>query len=113
MEQLLNEAVESYNAYLVKLPEGCEAITQLLREEKIEYGLNNIANFAEGVMWMMEVTELLKKNNIDVQFNVEQAQHFLLEINEAMEVQDYNLLADLFEYELIAFFSSMKPIMES
>lgn len=101
---LILETIESYNAYLSNLPSGCLLIAENLREDQIQEALNNIKNFSEGVIWLIDVSELLKKNDVVVNMSVERVHEFLNEINDAIEIQDYNLVADLFEYELVEFF---------
>lgn len=111
MTDLIVETIESYNEYLSKLPNGCLFIAENLREDQIQVALNNIKNFSEGLIWLVDASELLKNNDVEVNMNVERVHDFLNEINDALEIQDYNLVADLFEYELVEFFKDSKLII--
>lgn len=110
MDNILIETIESYNDYLSKLPSGSLKIAELLRENSIVESLSNIKNFTEGVIWLVDAGELFKKNNLQVDLNVEQIHSYLNEINDGLTIQDYNLVADLFEYELAPFFSETELV---
>lgn len=108
MDNILVETIESYNNYLSILPSGSLKIAELLRENSIVESLNNIQNFTDGVLWLADAGKLFSKNNIQVDLNVEKIHSYLNEINEGLTLQDFNLVADLFEYELAPFFSEVQ-----
>lgn len=112
MEQLINETVESYNEYLGNLPKGCTAISDKIRQNNMSDALNEILNFSQGISWLTEVGVMLRLQNIDVQLDVSPIQEFLSEINDALAIQDYTLVADLFEYELAPFFEEVQVIQK-
>lgn len=111
MTDLIVETIESYNEYLGKLPDGCLLIAENLREGQVQVALNNIKDFSEGLVWLVDAGGLLKNNDIEVTLSVERVHEFLNEINNALEIQDYNLVADLFEYELVEFFKESEWII--
>lgn len=113
MTDLIVETIESYNDYLVKLPAGCILIAEKLRDGQVSVALTQIKNFSEGLVWLVDAGSLLKENDIDVVLSIEHVHEFLNEINGALEMQDYNLVADLFEYELVDFFKNSKWIIIS
>lgn len=113
MSDLIVETIESYNDYLSKLPAGCLVIAEKLRGGQVQVALNHIKDFSEGLVWLVDAGNLLKENDIDVVLSVERVHEFLNEINDALEIQDYNLVADLFEYELVEFFKDSKWIIIS
>lgn len=106
----VNEVIESYNEYLMKVPTGSLLIANTVREDNKELALQMILEFSEGVSWLVEATQLLSLNNIEVRFEVEKIMEFLEEINSGLEIQDYVLVADLFEYEIAPFFEEVEPI---
>ncbi|MDN4492202.1 hypothetical protein [Ureibacillus aquaedulcis] len=111
MNNVLFETVDSYNEYLKKLPEGCVAIANKFRNDQIQEALLNVKDFSEGVIWLSEAAEILKKNKVDVKSNIVKIHEFLIEINEALQIQDYYLVADLFEYEIADFFRHYQVIV--
>lgn len=114
MGKLLNvvlEVIESYNGYLNKLPSGCIAIANKFRDDQIQAALLNVKDFSEGVIWLTEAAELLKKNEVNVTSNIDKIHEFLTEINNALEIQDFHLVADLFEYEIAEFFEQCNRIV--
>lgn len=103
----ITELVESYNDYIKKLPAGTIYIANCLREDKLNDALTAIRDFSEGVLWLSQASELLKKNGILVDLNIDQIQVFLEEVNEGLEKQDYVLVSDMFEYEIAPFFEEV------
>jgi len=110
MSELLLESIASYNSYLKNLPKGCQYIANKLREDQIQEALISIKDFAEGVKWMSDASVLFSKNEVQVYFDIDTVYKFLNEINEGLEIQDYNLVADLFEYEFVGFFEKFSTI---
>ncbi|WPK12408.1 hypothetical protein R6U77_01580 [Lysinibacillus louembei] len=104
MNNLLSETIESYNQYVEKIPSGAFYIANCLRTDNITEALSGIKAFSEGVIWLIDVKGLLKKNQVNVELSIEKIQEFLIEINTGLEMQDYILVADMFEYEIAPFF---------
>lgn len=110
MDDILKETIESYNEYVNKLPVGSRIIAEKLREDQITEALNFIKDFTEGVMWLIDAGNLIEKNGITVYLVINSIQSYLSEINDGLQIQDYNLVADLFEYEIAPFFSKLQDI---
>lgn len=106
----VNDVIESYNEYIDKLPNGIMTIANTIREDKVTEALRMILDFSEGVSWLVQATQLLQANNVKVEFETEKIQEFLEEINGGLEIQDFVLVADLFEYEISPFFEEVKRI---
>lgn len=104
------EVIESYNEYIRKIPKGVTYIANCLREDLLNEALLAIKNFSEGLIWLSDASELLKKNDVEVHLNIELIQEFLIEINTGLEKQDFLLVADLFEYEIGQFFEEAQLI---
>ncbi|WP_413364914.1 hypothetical protein [Lysinibacillus sp. 3P01SB] len=101
--QELVEVVDSYNEYINNLSDGLVTVVEQLRNENFSEALINIKNFSEGIVWLSQAGKLINQNNGYASIDVNQITDFLLEINEGLEMQDYVLVADIFEYELIPF----------
>jgi len=109
MEKQHREIMESYNEYLKVIPAGCESIVALLREGNNEEALKLILHFSEGVSWLGEVNRLLACNGINNSLPIGKIHGFLEEINDGLGIQDYLLVADIFEYEIKQFFENVIP----
>ena len=110
MNATLQEVMESYNEYIGKIPNGCMVIAGLLRQDQTQPALESISNFADGTMWLIETADLLQKNDVKVPLDTHKINSFLDEIVQAIEIQDYYLVADLFEYELLEFFKNVESM---
>ncbi|MER2169953.1 MAG: hypothetical protein ABS938_04875 [Psychrobacillus psychrodurans] len=113
MDQLLNETIDTFNEYIQKVPTGSTVIAELLREDRIIEALNNIKNFTEGTLWLVDANELFKQNNVNSDLDISKINEYLIEINEGLALQDYSLVADLFEYEIAPFFEETQNVMIS
>ncbi|MGE7944141.1 hypothetical protein ACQKNB_18860 [Lysinibacillus xylanilyticus] len=108
MNDILNETIISFNEYIGKLPEGCMLIANDLRDDRIAEALSHICDFSEGASWIVEASRLLKENNVSITFDMEKIIEYLAEINDGLSIGDYNLVADIFEYEIVPFFSDIE-----
>lgn len=113
MNQQIDDIILSFNEYLRKIPNGCTQIAEFLKVDNIDEALIMIADFAEGVDWLFNVATLLKENSIAVNFDVSVIHEFLNEINEGLNIQDFVLVADLFEYEIGPHFENLDLISQS
>ena len=104
MNILMKETMESYNQYISGLPNGCQAIADLIREDSIQEAVRNILQFSEGMGWIVDANRLLTENGQTVLLQPEKIHEFLDEVNNGLEIQDYVLVADMFEYEIKPFF---------
>lgn len=98
------EIKEEYNNYLDRVGNASLTIAELLRENQLTEALGLIEDFSEGVNWLSEVNSKLNLLNESVELNIDSIKEFLLEINNGLEIQDFVLVADLFEYEISPFF---------
>jgi len=104
MENLISETMLSYNEYIAKLPEGCQNIADCIRIDNLSAALKSILEFSEGVSWLIDANNVLEKNSFINLLNTEKINEFLIEINNGLEIQDYVVVADMFEYEIKTFF---------
>lgn len=107
MENILKETIVSFNEYIERLPEGCMMIANTLRDDRIAEAMTHIRDFSEGASWIVEASRLFKENNVSIAFNMAKIIDYLAEINDGLSMGDYNLVADIFEYEINPFFSAI------
>lgn len=112
MDQLVLESAKSYNEYLSKLPGGCKKIADLLREDSLVEAFKLIITFSEGVEWLSRMNQLLNENGVDISLNIEKIHEFLEEVNNGLEIQDYIIVADMFEFEIEPFFRNCEFIKD-
>lgn len=104
------EVIESYNEYLTKVPTGSIGIANSLRKDQTQEALQLILDFSDGMGWLAQATELLQKNDVHTSLDITKIHEFLNEINNGLEIQDYVLVADMFEYEIAPFFEEVVPL---
>lgn len=104
MIEVLKDTVQSYNEYLPRVVAGSYEIAESLRSDNVAPALTMILDFSEGMSWLVEAIELFKMNEVDANLHIDRIHEFLNEINMGLEMQDYVLVADMFEYEIAPFF---------
>lgn len=111
MTEILMETVQSYNEYLPRVVAGSQEIADNLRSDNVAVALTMILDFSEGMSWLVEAIDLFKINEVNVELQIDKIHEFLNEINAGLEMQDYVLVADMFEYEIAPFFEEAAPIV--
>lgn len=107
MNQLIQETQETFFSYLFRVKDGCVTIAEKLRKDNVGEALQLLAQFVEGASWLLQVVHLMQKNGFAFSVSMEGLNEYLYEINEGLEIQDYVLVADLFEYEIAPFIDNM------
>ncbi|WP_322555628.1 hypothetical protein [Sporosarcina beigongshangi] len=100
----LHELIESYNEYIKKMPTGCQKVADSLREDRISEAMQDIIDFSEGANWLAKMSEYFRENGILVNLETGKIHEYLHEVNSGLEIQDYIVVADMFEYEIMPFF---------
>lgn len=98
------ELLITVDDYLNNLKEGIINISDLIQEGKEYQGINIIPQVAEGLQWVDEALNATN-NYHEGELSLENMNNFIEEISEALENEDYILIGDLFNYEII-------PILE-
>lgn len=102
----INELKESYYEYIAKVPQGLQTIVNLLVNNEMEQAFISIANLAEGLEFLLKVEQALKEQNLQINSRIEEVVEIYNDLNNSLVNEDYILLKDLVEYELIPVFSS-------
>ncbi|WP_346235415.1 hypothetical protein MKY04_04555 [Lysinibacillus telephonicus] len=110
MDKIVEESIEMYNAYIPKVISGCNLIINNLRDNKISEGLEIIKNLVEGLDWLQKIGNLLVIHSIENVIKIEDLVDILNEINKALEIEDYLLVADILEYEILVVFEEFKGL---
>ncbi|MGE7927672.1 hypothetical protein [Lysinibacillus xylanilyticus] len=101
------EIVDEYYKYVAKIPAGLQYIADNLRADNVPKALNEILNFSEGITWIKQMEEILIDQGVNTNLNKHQLEDYLNLINEGLEKQDFVLVADIFEYEVMPYFEQI------
>jgi len=102
----VNELKTSYYEYIANVPQGLKIIINFLAENEMEKAFNSIADLAEGLSFLLKVEDAFKEQNILINSRITEAVTIFNEVNESLVNEDYIMLKDLIEYELLPIFSS-------
>lgn len=111
--ELMNEYLESYKSYIVKIPNGCQKIADFLRENAINEAMISIGQFTEGMKWVVEMNKLLNQNGVMDLLGESNIYEYLNEINNGLVIEDFVIVSDMFEYEIKPFFEEHINNVES
>ncbi|WP_050606984.1 hypothetical protein [Clostridium niameyense] len=94
------EALITANEYMENLKKGINTLIEYIQLEEENRAFSLIPSISEGIGWIMEVINLtsdIQKEPIDISIMDEK----LEEIVQAIENEDYVLIGDLFNYEIL------------
>ncbi|AMA62934.1 hypothetical protein SFB93_00140 [Kurthia gibsonii] len=109
MEQIVFETMVNYNEYIERIKLNINPLIESLREEKPEEQLNEVANLIEGLEWLVTVNQKLSELNYENKIDVFSLNQQLQEVVVAIENQDYNLCADILEYDILETIQTYQP----
>lgn len=108
MEFSTNELLENYNQYNQSVVKELQVIIEDLNENRTEMIREKFSYFAEGLQWLEEVANYLKTKDITINYSLEDLDNHLEILVDSLEKQDYVMLSDIIEYELIPYFENLK-----
>lgn len=104
MKEQKFETLKTAEEYMENLKNGVKTIIKYIKRREIGKATDTIVLFCNGIDWLMEAIELTKeiqKETVDFK----DLNKKLQEIVEALGNEDYDLVGDLFDYEI-------NPILE-
>lgn len=104
------ELMFEYQQYINKLPNGLKEIVENIKDENYSMISNQIALFSEGLEWLNASKQYLLTENINIKFSLEAINEYLGTLVEAIEKQDYIMVSDIVQYELIPYFEELKVL---
>ena len=94
------DILRTADEYLGKLKKGIENVVDLIQEGNEIEGVKNIIPVFDGIEYISKVINLTKEVQKD-EINLDDLNNQLKEIIEAFENEDYILIGDLLNYELL------------
>lgn len=107
MDFTKEEILIEYQNYINNLPTGLEKMLNNIDESKKDVVRSQIILFVEGMQWMLSASKYLESQEIHTNQNLEVLNEHLETLLEGMEKQDYILMSDIIEYELIPYFENL------
>ncbi|GKX65472.1 hypothetical protein [Inconstantimicrobium mannanitabidum] len=98
------EALKTASEYIDNLKGGINTLVKFIEEGEEEKGCGYIPLVADGIEWLMNVVDLTQEFH-EGKVSLDSINQKLEEIVEALENEDYTLVGDLFNYEIL-------PILE-
>lgn len=102
----LIELKESYYEYIATVPTGLQNIVSFLSHNEFDKAFSGIANLAEGLQFLLTIEDAFVQEGMTINSRLNESITILGEINDSLVNEDYLLLKDLIEYELIPLFSA-------
>lgn len=121
MEQLFNieeflkqqfETLQTANEYIIKLESGIIESIRVLRSNEEGQAVETIPYIIDGVEWLNDAMKLtVGIHNQEV--NYDEIREKLVEIVDAVNNEDYTLVGDLLEYEILPVIGQWKKIIRN
>lgn len=106
------ETLQTANEYIVKLETGIVESVRLLKSGEEGQAIKMIHNIIDGIEWISDVMRLTIGVH-NQQINLDEVNGQLLEIVEGFNNEDYILVGDLFEYEILPIIVKWKAIIKN
>ncbi|MFJ8261830.1 hypothetical protein ACIQ4I_07665 [Rummeliibacillus sp. NPDC094406] len=108
MESIIFETMQSYNEYLEKLKVNILPLAEKFRGESVTEALNEVPFLFEGIEWIATINKKLNDLNYRNELDINHLNTILNELERAFENKDYNLCADILEYEILSTVNKLK-----
>lgn len=102
------EILQEIKSYIQKIYVNKEDILESIREYNDIQALTDIL---DGLNYCIRGISITKDNNIEI--DEEKFKHNIEEILSAVENKDYNLVCDIFEYEIIDMIESLNENLQN
>lgn len=100
VEQLVRETIESCVDYMPKLIKAVSEIGEKIQSGNEAAGICLMPPVFEGLQWVIEAILGMQQNGFLHEIDTERLTKQFKELENALEIRDYVLIADLFEYEI-------------
>ena len=94
------ETLAMASEYLDKLIPGIEGVIPDIRDFRLDKCGNTLADIFDGLQWICEALTLTKEAQKE-EIDSTEIDGFVEEMLEGFQDEDYILMADLFEYEIL------------
>ncbi len=100
VQQLIKETRRSCQDYLPKLIQATSSISHGLQSGNEVEAMAVLPDVITGLQWLVEAVRGMQGNGCDLDISSDLLTAHFHELEQALRVKDYILLADLFEYEI-------------
>jgi len=121
LPDIINQNIENADAYLIRLIPGIEKSVELFRMGNEQEANKFFINIIDGIDWLSQVLDMIlaaKEISPDTVFNGKSIQNrraslvdFTQQMVDANKNQDWVLLADLLEYEILPYYQEWSDIL--
>lgn len=108
VEQLIQDTMESYYEYVVKIEGGCNSIIDSLKANEQQTAMRGIVALSEGLVWLFDTETLLQGHSYKIDSPVAQITPLFEKLNAAIEANNFEEVTNLLELELKPLFANAK-----
>lgn len=87
------------------------SIQSIIDDVRINNNLNNLVDLLEGLTYCFKGINLMNIESIDI--SIEELKQNIVEILDGVENQDFSLIADILEYEIIERIEDLNKILKN
>lgn len=100
MESLTKETLGSCREYIPRLIETVSAIACDIQSGAEAQGIRLMPAVFDGLQWLVEALQGLQQIGFSTGIDLQDITGCFEQLEKALEIRDYVLIADLFEYEI-------------
>ena len=105
--QLIEETMQSYYDYVLKIENGCSVIAKAFLKKDIQIGMAGVQSLSEGLTWLLEVESLMQAHSYRIENPIGKVVPLFEKINEALVAEDFQLVGTLMDEELKPLFKNV------
>ncbi|WP_419877936.1 hypothetical protein [Brevibacillus centrosporus] len=111
--QLIEETIESINDYLPKLSAAAEKISSDIQYNRDNW-LDTLLQFLDGMEWLIQAMQGIKNLNDQIlkEWDHETLISLLIQMNQALEQNDFVTMSDLLQHEMKPLLSTFQTNLE-
>lgn len=100
MEQLIKETLQSCREYLPKLIAVVANTAGYIQSGNEAEGVCLMPSVFDGLQWVTDAIRGIQQNGFNLEIDLQSITERFKELEGALEIRDYVLIADIFEYEI-------------
>lgn len=100
MRELIKETLQSCQEYMPVLISAVADTALLLQSGNEAKGVQIVIKIIDGLQWVIEAVQGVRQNGLPLSIDIADIAVHFPELERALTIRDYVLVADLFEYEI-------------
>lgn len=100
MEDFIKETLDSCREYIPRLLAAVYAVARDMQSGNEAEGIRLMPEIFDGLQWVIAAVRGMQQNGFPLEIDLAELSRCFEQLEKALAIKDYVLLADIFEYEI-------------